>query len=178
MQRMIRLIKLHEVEAVYAYNSPFDERVINFNCDWFKCMNPLDDMPIYDIRGYVHKTIAFESDYQRFADENMLYTDAGMYSTSAENIYRYLINDANYLESHTALADCYDELRILTECIARNTEYNKNYKVYNSIKRQYTKNLIIKDMTLQCEIFNEDFKDIRVTKKSDGVKITVHRKDE
>ena len=118
-KRMSHLIKLHEVTAAYAYNSPFDERVMNFNCDWFKCINPFDNIPIYDIRGYVHKTIAYEKEYQAFADEHLLYTDSGAYSTSAENIYRYIINNPDYIENHTALADCYDELQILRECIAR-----------------------------------------------------------
>ena len=38
-QQMIRDFSAYEVEIAYAYNSPFDEKVFNFNCDWFKCRN-------------------------------------------------------------------------------------------------------------------------------------------
>ncbi len=53
-QQMIRDFKNYEVHSAYAYNSSFDEKVFNFNCDWFKCNNPFDNITIYDIRGYAH----------------------------------------------------------------------------------------------------------------------------
>ena len=57
-QQMIRDFKNYDVACAYAYNSSFDEKVFNFNCDWFKCINPFETLPIYDIRGNVHKVIA------------------------------------------------------------------------------------------------------------------------
>ena len=50
-QQMTRDIKSYNVIAAFAFNSPFDDRVFNFNCDYFKCINPFDNIPIIDIRG-------------------------------------------------------------------------------------------------------------------------------
>lgn len=177
-QRMCRLIKTHEVVAAYAYNSPFDERVMNFNCDWFKCINPFDNIPIYDIRGYVHKEIAFDPDFQNFATEHELFTETGAFSTSAENIFKYITKNTEYQEAHTALADSIDELYILLDCIGRGAEFNKVYKVYSTIKRGLPKTLTIRNSTLQTDIFSKDYESIRVYKNSDGVKITVKEFDE
>ena len=46
MQTMMRDIKKYEVQCAYAYNSPFDDAVFTFNCDWFKTQNPFDNLPI------------------------------------------------------------------------------------------------------------------------------------
>ena len=66
MQRMARLFKEYEVEACYAFNSPFDVRVFDFNSDWFKTQDPLETIETYDIRGYVHAKTAWSKDFQKF----------------------------------------------------------------------------------------------------------------
>lgn len=53
-QQMLRDFRNYEVERAFAYNSAFDEKVFNFNCDWFKVINPFETVPISDIRGFVH----------------------------------------------------------------------------------------------------------------------------
>lgn len=60
-QTMARDFKTFNVERAYAYNSSFDEKVFNFNCDWFKCINPFDTIPISDIRGFVHHFLIDEN---------------------------------------------------------------------------------------------------------------------
>ena len=67
-QQMIRDFKNHEVEIAFAYNSAFDEKVFNFNCDWYKCNNPFDTIPVKDIRAYVHQFLINE-EYKAFCDE-------------------------------------------------------------------------------------------------------------
>lgn len=143
MQEMIRDFKAYEVEQAYAYNSPFDDRVLEFNCEWFKCNNPFDNIPIYDIRGYVHKVIAFTKDYLRFAETHKLFTESGNYSTTAEAIMRYIGENSEFEEEHTALADSLIEAKILFECIARGCEYGQAYTVYRSIIRDSEKELIV-----------------------------------
>ena len=58
-QQMYRDIKEFEIQHAFAYNSDFDVRVFEFNCDWFKCINPLELVTVHDIRGQVHNKIAF-----------------------------------------------------------------------------------------------------------------------
>ena len=98
-QQMIRDFKNYDVACAYAYNSSFDEKVFNFNCDWFKCINPFETLPIYDIRGNVHKVIAFTADYQKFCEDNKLFTDSGNYSTTAEALYKYTAKNLDFEEA-------------------------------------------------------------------------------
>ena len=39
MRAIDKIFKDNGITDVYAYNSLFDERVINFNCDWYRCIN-------------------------------------------------------------------------------------------------------------------------------------------
>lgn len=145
-QLMCRVFKQFDVQAAFAYNSDFDERVFNFCCDWFKIKNPFDNIPIYDVRGYVHKVIAFTPEYQKFCDDNELYTDSGNYSTTAENVYRFIKQDINFVEQHTALADSEIELEILLYCIGLGCKWNTAYKVYRSVPRLQDNILRVRDI--------------------------------
>jgi hypothetical protein len=144
-QTMCRVFKQFDVQAAFAYNSGFDERVFAFNCDWFKIKNPFDNIPIYDIRGYVHKQIAFDPQYLQWCDQNQAYTESGNYSTTAETVYRYITQNPVFEESHTALADSEIELEILLYCISLGCRWNTSYKVYRSIPRLSDKILRVKD---------------------------------
>lgn len=165
-QRMKRIFKAYEVTAAFAYNSPFDERVFNFNCDWFKIQNPFDNIPFYDIRGYVHQFLAFTPDYQAFCDKYKLYTENGNYSTNAENVYRFISQDTEFIEAHTALADCEIELKILLWCIDKGAEFAKAYKVYQSIPRKVEKVLEVK--TAEGEKVRFPYRKIVVYKEKDN----------
>lgn len=147
-QQMVRDIKQYNIVGAYAYNSKFDEGVFEYNCDWFKCINPFDNLPIFDIRGYVHKCIAFTPEFKIFCDDNKYYTDSGNYSTTAETVYRYINNNTEYIEEHTALSDSLDELRIANWCCLNGCEWQTEYKVYSSIPRTVVKELTIENRSI------------------------------
>ncbi len=138
-QRLANLIKQYNVQGAYAYNSPFDDKVFNFNCNWFKTINPFDNVPIYDIRGYVFKELVWSKEYQNFCDNHSLYTDTGAYSSTAESIYKFITNNENFIEDHTALSDSLIEWEILKYCV--NDDWNTEHKIYSSIPRKVEKNL-------------------------------------
>lgn len=152
-QFMCREFKFYNVEYAFAYNSPFDDRVFEYNCEWFKVNNPFDNVPIYDIRGYVFKTIAFGEDYKQFCEREQLFTDSGNYSTTAESVYRFIKNDTTFNEEHTALADSEIECEILQYCIKRGCKWGKEYKVFHSIPREVQKILEIKDINGNRHLF-------------------------
>lgn len=141
-QRMTRVIKDYDVQIAFAYNSSFDEKVFNFNCDWFKCINPFDNIPIYDIRGHVHHFIAFTKEYQSFCDTHKLFTESGNYSTTAEDVFRFF-DSPDFVEEHTALADSQIELEVLKRCVALGASWTENYKTYRSIPRKIKKVLTV-----------------------------------
>ena len=144
-QEMCRDIENYNVSSAYAYNSPFDDKVFQFNCDWFKCINPFDNIPIFDIRGYVHNKIAFTVNFKAFCDNYEYYTEAGNYSTTAETLFRYITGNTDFEEEHTALSDSKIECKILKYCIDNGANYETEYKVYNSIPREHTTEVIIRN---------------------------------
>jgi DNA polymerase III epsilon subunit-like protein len=160
-QSMIRDFIKYNVEGAYAFNSPFDDKVFTFNCEWFKCNNPFDNMPIFDIRGYVHNFIV-NDDFKAFCDKNNYLTDSGNYSTTAETVYRYITGNTDFIEDHTALSDSEIESAILLECIDRGAIINTPYEVRRSITREVEKTLSLTDRN--GEVYEFPYKRIRVNK--------------
>lgn len=144
-QEMIRDIKKFNVSCGYAYNSPFDVKVFNYNCDWFKCSNPLDIIPIFDIMGNVHNSI-INKEYFDFCEKYEKFTDSGNYTTNAETVYQYITNDIDFIEDHTALSDSIIEYEILKETIKNNkTELLKEYERKRVFKREIETPFTVKD---------------------------------
>lgn len=170
MRSISAIVKNYDIQYVFAYNSSFDERVMEFNSDWYRTSNPFDTLPIIDIMGYVHKSIAFTNDFQKWCEESQSFTDSGNYSCTAENIYRYLLGDREFVEEHTALADSQIELEILLECADRgNLEIGKEYKVYRSVPRKVMKSLeVVKDGEI---VFRGEYERVTIRNTEDGKKI-------
>ena len=146
-KEMIRDLNTFDVEYAYAYNSSFDERVFEYNCDWFKCNNPFDMIPILDIRGNVHNSIAFTQPYKDFCERYNRFTEKGNYSTTAETVYQYMTGITDFEEEHTALADSIIELSILLTTVNEyGLEYGREYKTYSSIPRTIEKVLSVTDI--------------------------------
>lgn len=167
-QEMARLFKDFGVECAYAYNSPFDDKVFQFNCEWFKTQNPFDNVPIFDIRGLVHKYIAFTPSYQHFCERYNFFTETGNYSTTAENVYRFLQKNVDFIEDHTALSDSEIELQILLDCIDMGGELNKEYKVYTTIPRKVQK--ILRVISKES-ISTFEYEKIRINKERTEIKL-------
>lgn len=159
-QQMIRDIKFFGIEFAYAYNGNFDEKVFNYNCDWFKCNNPFDNVTILDIRGNVHNKIAFTETFKAFCEENNRFTEKGNYSTTAETLFQYITNNTDFEEEHTALADSEIELDILIETVKAGCEWGVSYKTYTSIPR-------VVDKTLTIELNGQIVNEINYTKKTE-----------
>jgi len=135
MRKLKQDIIKYNVTEVYAYNSDFDDKVITFNCEWFKCNNPLENVAIYDIWGYASQYITCNSDYQTYCEENQRFTDTGNYKGSAEVVYQFITDNAEFIEEHMGLFDSEIESQILFECINRGAEWAKGYKVNKILSR-------------------------------------------
>jgi len=159
-QQMIRDFRNYQVECAFAYNSSFDEKVFDFNCDWYKCNNPFDNMPIKDIRGFVHYFL-IDEEYKKYCDRFSLYTDTGNYSTTAESVYRFLFND-DFVESHTALEDSKIEALILQACCEHGADLKDDYKAKRSIEKDEEKTLHIR--TVEQTDYYFDYHKIRINK--------------
>lgn len=167
-QEMIRDFEKYDVEIAFAYNSSFDEKVFNFNCDWFKCIHPFDTIPIVDIRGFVHNFIVDDT-YKAFCERNSFFTDAGNYSTTAETVYKYITSDTNFIESHTALDDSIIESKILKYCVNSGADVTQTYLIFKSIPRNIKKTWQV--IRNKKTIFEFSTTDIKVSKKNGTIKI-------
>lgn len=147
-RQMFRDFHNYNVERAFAYNSSFDEKVFNFNCDWFKVINPFETVPVSDIRGFVHNFLVDEV-FRAWCEKNDAFTESGHYSTTAETLTRYIRSDASFVEDHTALSDSEIEAEILLECLARGADLNENYQAKRSIERKVTRDFTI-DIPTGC----------------------------
>jgi hypothetical protein len=144
MRELAKDFREHKVEYAYAFNSPFDDSVFTFNCDWFKTNNPLDTVPVLDIRGMVSQFITNDPAYLQFCEDNKRFTDSGNYSANAETVYQYITANHDFVEAHTALADSEIETEILFTCLDMGAEVGKEYEVTRALWRNEEKPLVIK----------------------------------
>lgn len=141
-QQMLRDFRNYEIERAFAYNSAFDEKVFDFNCDWFKVINPFESVPISDIRGFVHHFM-IDDTFRAWCEENNAFTESGHYSTTAEALTRYIRSDTSFTEDHTALSDSEIEAEILFTCLDRGADLNRDYQAKRSIERKVTREFTI-----------------------------------
>ena len=145
MRAMRADIKNYNVEIAYAYNSSFDEKVFNFNCEWYKVSNPFDTIPVIDIRPMVFNGICQTAPYKEFCETHQNFTEGGSYSTTAEAVYQFITQNADFIEEHTALKDSEIETEILIDCLHRGIDITKPQKCGISIPRKIPTELLIKD---------------------------------
>ena len=106
-------IKKYNIENVYAYNSKFDSRALNFMCAWYKSKVKMN-IEIQDIMEFI-KPITNTKEYKDFCESNGYMTNhkKPQPQKKAETLYRYLKNDNEFIEEHTGLEDSLIELEIL-----------------------------------------------------------------
>lgn len=170
-RQMTRDFTAHNVEIAFAYNSPFDDKVFTYNCDWYKCNNPFDTIPIVDIRGFAHNFIVDEY-YKGYCEMHKLFTETGNYSTTAESIYKYITDNEMFKEEHTALADSEIELQILFVCLDKGANINSEYQVYRSIDRECRQVFSVTDKKTKEVLFQSVCTKVRYDKKNGRVEIT------
>lgn len=114
MRYLANDIKKYGITEIYAYNSKFDSRALNFMCSWYKVVNGLGGIEIQDIMNFI-KPITKSQDFVNFCETNGYMTahKTPQPQKKAETLYRYLTNNVDYEEEHTGLEDSLIELQIL-----------------------------------------------------------------
>lgn len=128
-------IKTYGITGIYAYNSDFDDKVIAFNCEWFKTINPIETIDVFDIWGYASEFITNSVEYKTFCEINGRFTDTGNYKGSAEVVYQFLKNDPDFIEEHMGLFDSEIEAFILFWCTKTGAKWDYHYKVNKILSR-------------------------------------------
>ncbi len=107
-------IKRYNVREMWAYNSRFDARSIAITCEGLKAkLNPTEG-GIKDIIPAI-KMITESEPYKAFCKAHGFMTKhkKPRCQKKAETVYRFLTQNAEYVEEHTALADSRIEFAIL-----------------------------------------------------------------
>mgnify|MGYP002522777869 CR=1 FL=1 len=144
MRKLKQDIKTYGITEIYAYNSDFDDKVIAYNCDWFKCNNPIETIPVFDIWGYASEFITNTEMYQSFCEEHERFTDSGNYKGSAEVVYQYLTDNPEFIEEHMGLFDSEIEAYILKQCINKGGNWAMSYRVNRVLVRPALHPFVIK----------------------------------
>lgn len=115
-----RDIKKYNVEFIGAYNLGFDKRVIEKTHFFFtgKDLDLFDKYFLIDLYPACAYTILNNDNYKEFAKKHNLVTSVGNYMTGAEPCYKYLFDDLEYIEEHTAATDSIDETKILHKVLS------------------------------------------------------------
>jgi len=115
------LLDSYNVGIISAYNLNFDKNAIsNTNAVFGTHSKFLErNFDLLDLWLWSAKDILSKKTYHRFADTHNLKTEKGNYKTSAESSFAFLNNLPNFVESHTALDDCYIEADIMKRLLKR-----------------------------------------------------------
>lgn len=116
------------VRDVWAYNCQFDEGALAHTIEYLSngfCSTFFpSNVRVRDIWSAVGSTICATKKYVDWCFNNGYVSKKGNPSTSAETVYRYII-DADFIEAHTALADCEIECEILIKVRKRHQRFKQ-----------------------------------------------------
>lgn len=109
----------YNVRTIWAYNVNFDVQALNatvrrLSNGFINFFMPYG-VKVRDIWDYA-SCVTSSKGFIKFCDCNGYFTDKGNPKTSAEVVYRYLAGKSDFVERHTAVADCEIEGFILSKC--------------------------------------------------------------
>ena len=123
------LCKIYGVKYIMAYNSGFDF------CKT-QCKELLDDFEFIDIYLMALQTITHLKKYADFcAKHNKVSRSGKTYSTTAETVYGFISQRADYTEEHTAVSDALIEKAIFDYCVKMHKRYTKNCHAWDCKER-------------------------------------------
>ena len=119
-----------EVKEIFAHNMRFDYGTLNTTQRWltkskYRYFFPFD-IEICDTLKMARQVIGTMPTYRRFCEENNYLTKNGRLSFTAENLYKFISKDLDFVESHTGLEDVLIEKEIMAYC----------YKQHKKMTRQ------------------------------------------
>lgn len=129
-QYILNLMEQYNITDVAAYNAHFDRNALNMTQRWLTKSRSRYFFPYNTnfvcIWNMACQTICQRITYRRFCEEHQLFSGNGHgtnkkannISTSAENVYRYLILNPDYEEEHKGLDDVLIESEIMRRCFS------------------------------------------------------------
>lgn len=121
MRRMEDDIIQYGIKNLYAYNMAFDKRAIYKTARVIGKREPYffkyEGVRFHCLWGMACETILLRKAFFKIAKENNWFSEVGNIKTSAEVCYRFISNNYDFEESHTALDDAVIETAILAKIL-------------------------------------------------------------
>lgn len=126
---LMEMIKKYNCKWIAAHNARFDYGAINATQRWatkskYRYFLPYG-IEVWDTMKMARDVIHKMPTYKKFCEEHGFLTANGKLSTTAENLYRFIIKDPNFIESHTGLEDVRIEREILAYCFKQHKKMRK-----------------------------------------------------
>lgn len=126
---MLADMETYGITEVCAHNARFDLNALNTTQRYttksaFRYWFPYGT-EIWDTMRMARSVIHKMPTYRKFCEDWDLLTKNGRLSTTAENLYRFIINDPTFEESHTGLEDVQIEREIMWYCFRQHKQMDK-----------------------------------------------------
>lgn len=124
---VLELMEKYNIKKVAAYNMMFDYYALKKTNEFLggKFEFFPEDTKYIDILKMARGVFKNNKRYLNYCYENNLLTDNGNPSISAENVYRYITNNPDFVESHTGLKDVEIETEIMAYLNNRKCKLNR-----------------------------------------------------
>lgn len=127
IKKVVReVMETWDIKDVIAHNAIFDYRSTAYTQRYLTCSRYRYFFPFgthfIDTLKMAKAVFAEDEQFQKWANDNGYLTKQGHAQYKAEILYRYITNDNNFVEAHTALEDVMIEKEIFAECLRRNPE--------------------------------------------------------
>jgi hypothetical protein len=128
-QQMLADMELYHIHEVVAHNARFDYNALNGIQRWttksrFRYWFPYGT-EVWDTMKMARDVIHKMPTYRKFCEEHGLLTANGRLSTTAENLYRFITKNPDFVESHTGLEDVQIEREIMFYCFRQHKKMRK-----------------------------------------------------
>jgi hypothetical protein len=126
---MLADLETYHITEVVAHNARFDYNGLNTIQRWttkskyrywFPC-----GIEVWDTMKMARDVIHKMPTYRKFCEEHGFLTKNGKLSATAENLYRFIIKDPTFKESHTGLEDVQIEREIMFYCFRQHKKMRK-----------------------------------------------------
>lgn len=128
---LIEVMRKYETNVVVAHNSRFDYNALNITQRWLTKSQYRYFFPfgteVWDTLKMANDVVAKTPTYIRFCESNGYMTSHKIPRPrcTAEILYRYIMKDNDFVESHTGLEDVKIECQIMAYCFRKHKAMRK-----------------------------------------------------
>ena len=128
IRRTINKVQKAFNATVCAYNAAFDTSHLVKTAQYFGYEKFFKgEVKYMDIWNMALSTLCNSRNYLKFCAAHELWTAKGHPQTGAEAVYRYLTDDVNFEEKHTAREDCEIESYIFMRILRRKCKFDADF---------------------------------------------------